>query len=96
LINGLGNIVAFFPLGAVLYAALVADRLLRTRSIVLATLIGLIVSTTFEIIQIWIPGRVVALDDIILNTGGAIAGAWIAYLMHGHIQVKPRESALLQ
>jgi glycopeptide antibiotics resistance protein len=75
LVNGLGNILVFVPLGMILYIALGGfhDRL---RQILAATVGGLLVSIGYEIAQIWIPGRVVASDDVILNSIGTAIGAW--------------------
>jgi VanZ family protein len=74
LIDVVGNIVIFIPFGA---AALVALRN-HARPLLKATLLGLALSLTFEIAQIWIPGRVVATDDLLFNTLGAMLGAWFS------------------
>ncbi len=74
LIDGVGNVVIFIPFGA---AVLVALRH-HSRPWLKATLLGLALSLTFEIAQIWIPGRVIATDDLLLNTFGAALGAWFS------------------
>jgi glycopeptide antibiotics resistance protein len=74
-VNGLGNVVVFMPFGAALVMALWSDS---RHPLALAALVGLIgmgVSLAFEIVQVWIPGRVVAVDDVITNTLGALSGA---------------------
>jgi glycopeptide antibiotics resistance protein len=74
LIDVVGNVMIFIPFGA---AALVALRH-HSRPWLKATLLGLALSLTFETAQIWIPGRTVATDDLLLNTFGAALGAWFS------------------
>jgi hypothetical protein len=83
-INGFGNVVVFMPIGITLYIALMLSKPDQrvNRRIIVATLIGLSISLVYEIIQIWIPGRVVATDDLITNTSGTALGAistWLAF-----------------
>ena len=93
LINGLGNVVVFAPLGAVLYTALTGEHYMRRQNVLITTVAGMLISIIFEIAQIWIPGRVVATDDVILNTIGATLGAWgISLLMPRPLE---RKSVLL-
>jgi hypothetical protein len=82
-INGVGNVVVFMPIGIALYIALMLSKPDQrvNRRILIATLIGFMISLSYEIIQIWIPGRVVATDDLITNTLGTALGAigmWLA------------------
>jgi glycopeptide antibiotics resistance protein len=81
LIDILGNIVVFSPLGVALYFAISIYESSRARTILIATLIGMIISIIYEVAQIWIPGRAVATDDVILNTLGTGLGAWSASLL---------------
>lgn len=74
-VNGLGNVVVFMPFGAALVIALQTDSRHPLALMALVGLIGMGVSLMFEIIQMWIPGRVVAADDVITNTLGAVSGA---------------------
>jgi glycopeptide antibiotics resistance protein len=73
LIDLAGNVVVFAPLGAALALAL-RDRPVRRR-LLLATLGGAGLSLVIELIQTAMPTRVAALDDWLLNTGGAFLGA---------------------
>jgi glycopeptide antibiotics resistance protein len=73
LIDLAGNIVVFAPLGAALALAL-RDRPVWRR-LLLATLGGAGLSLVIELIQTAMPTRVAALDDWLLNTGGALLGA---------------------
>lgn len=71
LIDTVGNVLLFVPFGAATFVALYE----RPRPLLKATLLGLALSALFETLQIWIPGRVVAVDDLVLNTLGAALGA---------------------
>jgi glycopeptide antibiotics resistance protein len=73
LIDFAGNVVVFVPLGAALALAL-RDWPMRRR-LLLATLSGAGLSLAIELIQTAISTRVSALDDWLLNTGGAFLGA---------------------
>jgi glycopeptide antibiotics resistance protein len=75
-VNGLGNIVVFMPLGMMLYVALKRQAPFLEHPVLFVMLFGALVSLIFEIVQLWIPGRVTALDDIILNTAGALLGSF--------------------
>jgi glycopeptide antibiotics resistance protein len=78
LINGLGNIVVFMPLGAATCAVLLRGSQRRQRSVLVATLVGLSLSAAYEVAQLWIPGRVTATDDVLLNGAGTLLGALVA------------------
>ncbi|MDR1833489.1 MAG: VanZ family protein [Propionibacteriaceae bacterium] len=72
------NVFLFMPLGGFL-------RLLARRGVVLATAIGLVISALIETTQltgIWglypCPYRTFDVDDILLNTGGALIGSLLA------------------
>lgn len=80
IINIIGNIAIFMPLGWALYIALRNNFEQTTTRLIVVTLIGVGVSLFFEISQIWIPGRAVATDDLITNGTGAAIGAWFGWL----------------
>ena len=75
-VDTLGNALIFVPLGVVLTLALRKS----THPILLAMLLGAGLSITYEVIQVWLPGRVVAIDDVLLNTAGTGLGAWLSLL----------------
>jgi glycopeptide antibiotics resistance protein len=75
LVNGLGNIVVFVPLGGILCAA-ARLHFDRQASVLISAAIGLGIGLIFEVAQLWIPGRVTATDDAILNAAGSALGAW--------------------
>lgn len=71
--NAIGNLVLFAPLGATL--CLLGLR--RRRAIVA----GLCLSTSIEIVQLFIPGRTTSINDVLLNTlstflGFAVVAHW--------------------
>jgi glycopeptide antibiotics resistance protein len=76
IVNGAGNIVVFMPLGMILYVALKHQASAPGHPILFATLVGALISLIFEVVQLWIPGRVTALDDIILNAAGTLLGSF--------------------
>ena len=69
-----GNIVWFMPLGAFL-------RAFRQKGTALCVLCGFLLSLLIEISQYVFGTGVSELDDLILNTAGAAAGAWIGGLV---------------
>lgn len=69
-VNILGNLLLFVPLGVMLPAAV---RLLRTPWLLVPAAAA--VSTAVELTQYaYIPGRAADINDILLNTAGALAG----------------------
>ncbi|MCP4538429.1 MAG: VanZ family protein [Chloroflexi bacterium] len=79
LISLAGNIVVFVPLGAAL--ALALDGLSTGRRFLMATLIGAGFSLSIELLQITLPSRVTAVDDLLLNTVGTAIGALVSLSM---------------
>jgi len=73
LIDLAGNVVVFLPLGLTLALALRGRP--AGRRLFLATLGGAGLSLIIELVQTAIPSRVTALDDWLLNAGGAFLGA---------------------
>jgi glycopeptide antibiotics resistance protein len=70
LLAQLGNVLLFVPLGAVLC--------FREWSLRRASLAGLALSSAIEIIQLAIPGRATATEDVILNVLGLALGWLVA------------------
>jgi glycopeptide antibiotics resistance protein len=77
LIDGIGNVAVFVPLGFSLSMAL-RDRPVNRR-LLLATVLGASLSVTIELIQAQLPSRVPSLDDWLLNTLGTGLGAGLAW-----------------
>ena len=76
------NILAYIPFG--LLAALTLHRWRKHDTtampivIAAATGAGLALSLSMETLQVFIPGRVAALPDVLANTAGGLAGAVLA------------------
>ncbi|OLS37606.1 VanZ family protein [Alkalihalophilus pseudofirmus] len=70
----IGNIVMFVPFGFFLYALFS-----KLRSIGLVALLGFCTSSMIEVSQFLFTHRVANIDDLILNTAGALIGAVIAW-----------------
>jgi glycopeptide antibiotics resistance protein len=75
LIDVLGNILVFIPLGIGFAGILHRDNPRQT--ILRATLCGFLVSLTIELTQLTIPTRATDIDDLIFNTLGTMLGAII-------------------
>lgn len=67
--NILGNIILFIPLGFILVL-----KFKKINDLLTVILVGLLSSTTIEIIQLLLPNRAFDVDDIILNVLGIIVG----------------------
>lgn len=76
LISFLGNIVVFVPLGAA--ATLAQAKRPPPARMIGGTLVGAGLSALIELLQLGVPGRVTAWDDLALNTLGAAVGALLA------------------
>jgi glycopeptide antibiotics resistance protein len=74
-VNGLGNVVVFMPLGMIMYVTLKYQVPALNRPVLYAMLFGALVSLVFEIVQLWIPGRATESDDVILNAAGTLLGS---------------------
>ncbi|OIJ12747.1 VanZ family protein [Anaerobacillus arseniciselenatis] len=66
----IGNIVLFIPFG---FLAPIAVRFLR-KSIIVTTILGMLISVAIETSQFLFTYRVANIDDVILNTFGALIG----------------------
>lgn len=74
------NILAYIPLG--LLAALTLYRWRKHDTtivpIIIATATGAALSLSMETLQVFIPGRVAELTDLLTNTAGSLLGAILA------------------
>jgi hypothetical protein len=68
------NIAGFIPLGVILCVYFSFTRP-RFQAILLATLVGALLSLVIEVLQAYIPNRTSGTTDIITNTMGALIGA---------------------
>jgi len=74
------NILAYFPLGFLAALSLYHWRNNDTTvmPVVIAAAAGAALSLSMETLQVFIPGRVAALPDLLTNTAGSLAGAILA------------------
>jgi VanZ family protein len=79
------NLSLYFPLGLTAYLA-IARRHSRYVAAGVALLAGAVLSTSMEILQVYVPGRVPSLMDIVSNTAGTAAGALAGLLFGSQIQ----------
>jgi hypothetical protein len=77
------NFLGFIPLGLLLGATLIKlGGKFETRCIPIAFAAGFLVSLWVETVQAWMPARSSDLQDLFLNTTGALAGAlFFKYLL---------------
>jgi glycopeptide antibiotics resistance protein len=73
LIDVLGNVVVFFPIGLSLAGALGGLPYRRRLRTVIA--IGAALSISIELMQLTIPSRATDVDDVVFNTIGTALGA---------------------
>lgn len=69
----LGNVFLFAPLGAALSCCAVSRRR--------AVATGAALSVVVECLQLVVPGRTSAVDDVLLNTAGTALGYWAASIL---------------
>lgn len=81
LIDKVGNVAVFAPLGAA--AALALTGKSRLTRLLAATAAGAALSAAIELAQHFVPGRDSSLNDWLLNTLGAFIGAGIAFILTG-------------
>jgi VanZ family protein len=72
------NIVAYMPLGALVFLAAARRRSPRA-AVGWAVLTGLLLSVCMEVLQVYIPGRTASLFDAACNAAGAAVGALAAW-----------------
>ena len=77
-INGLG----YLPLGALLTIAARRSGLRVGTALLLAVGAPAALSYAMEAMQHFVPGRVPAMEDFVMNSAGAVAGALLALVLH--------------
>ncbi len=70
------NIIGYIPLGVLLVLSLL-PRIRGVWAVLVAALLGLLVSGTMEAVQTYLPSRVPSNLDFLTNAGGALLGAMI-------------------
>jgi VanZ family protein len=93
----ISNVLLYLPLGFCLYLWL-NTRFQRGRSVVLATLLGTLLSLAIEVAQVYLSSRVPSLTDLVLNAGGTLLGAigglgWAGLTHLMHLPSRPEKQA---
>jgi len=76
------NLLAYLPLGGLLFAALVRSGFGLRLALTVGLLAPSLLSFLIEILQHFLPSRVPSLADWVLNTAGAALGALLGLLVH--------------
>lgn len=71
------NVVLYAPLGLTAFLAL-ARRLQGWAALAVSALLGLALSASIEVLQVYVPGRTTSLLDVVFNGAGTAAGALAA------------------
>src|SRR4051794_2152664 len=82
LVETVGNIAVFVPLGACLMIA--------TRRLWLAVGLATLLSAASEAGQLFLPGRVASVEDVLANVVGALAGALLALALGRVVRARLR------
>ncbi len=86
------NILLFFPLGIGIFLVFNHSFSDSVRKIlIMALLVGLLLSICIEIFQYLVPKRIPSLSDIIANTGGAVFGCYILCFRKMYRKIKTTE-----
>lgn len=76
------NLLGYLPLGALLGIALRRPGTSTPAALMLATLAAATLSYGCEVLQQFVPRRVPSLEDLGMNTGGALLGALLGMAIH--------------
>lgn len=82
-VNVLGNMALFFPLGLTLAGALGGSR---RRRFAMAVGSAAALSVSIELVQLGLPSRTTDVDDVIFNTLGAAVGAATFLVLEGRFR----------
>lgn len=87
-----GNVLLFAPYGLVAALSSAPQRRCYSRLGLLLAL-GALLALGLQIVQLWVPGRVAALNDVIANVAGMLLGVAIAVPAHRLMPALARHSA---
>lgn len=79
------NVLLYLPFGAAGFLALARRGRRRMWAAAGATLAGMLLSATLEMLQVYVPGRDPSLSDVASNTVGSAAGALTAVILGHHL-----------
>jgi len=85
------NVVFYFPLGLAAFLAFAPARS-RAGALAAAFLLGLTISTGLELLQVYVPGRVCSLSDVLFNCAGTMMGALTALRFQTRFEALTRRS----
>ncbi|WP_082092252.1 VanZ family protein [Demequina pelophila] len=88
-LNLIGNVAMFMPLGAVIAALIRRGFWLRVLSALFA---GVVLSVGIEMAQYTL-GRVADIDDVLLNSAGALLGGLVVAVLVGGVELARRGRA---
>ena len=77
------NLLGYLPLGALLLIAARRSGMRAMPSFLLALALPCAISYATEFLQQFLPQRVPAMEDWVMNSAGAACGALLAWLLHG-------------
>ncbi len=87
------NIFLFFPLGIAIFLSFRTIFLDSIKKIlIIALLLGAILSIGIEIFQSTVPNRIPSLSDVIANTGGTVFGCYLVYFRKEWKKIKTKKS----
>ena len=73
------NLAGYMPLGALLALSVLRAR--RRHAVMVALLVGIVLSFTMEALQSYLPSRVASREDLLLNCLGSVLGALTTLLL---------------
>jgi len=95
--------LAYLPFG-LLFGLTLRARLNALVSVLLATVVGLLLSASLEFVQMYLPNRISSNYDLMMNGLGSVCGAlmavsivpraWFFYLMHWRFEFFRREQGV--
>jgi VanZ family protein len=79
------NVIIYIPLGLFGFLAL-RENLRTTFAVIVTVIIGLILCSSMEMIQLFIPERECSAADVVSNVGGTAIGAGLGFLYQGWLR----------
>jgi len=97
--DAVANYLAYLPFGLLLGLTLRA-RINALWSVIIATIVGLLLSASMEYTQMYLPSRISSNLDLLMNGAGVLSGAllaisivpraWFYYLLHWRLEIFQR------
>ncbi len=77
------NLLGYLPMGGLSAMAALRSAWGARRALLAAVAVSALLSYGCEVLQHFVPGRVPSLEDLVFNTAGGLAGAFLAWVLHG-------------